>query len=48
MRLTAEAVTRVERAVRMPTLKTLGKIAFGLGVSPALLVNAQEVFSSRE
>jgi hypothetical protein len=40
--LTAEAVTRVERGVRMPTLKTLGKIAFGLGVSPAQLVDAQE------
>lgn len=40
--LTAEAVTRVERGVRIPTLKTLGKIAFGLGVSPAQLVDAQE------
>ena len=37
--LTAEAVTRVERGVRMPTLKTLGKLAHGLGVSPALLVD---------
>jgi transcriptional regulator with XRE-family HTH domain len=37
--LTTEAVTRVERGVRMPTLKTLGKIAHGLGVSPAALVD---------
>ena len=40
--LTAEAVTRVERGVRMPTLRTLGKIAFGLGVSPAQLVDVRE------
>lgn len=37
--LTTEAVTRVERGVRMPTLKTLGKLAHGLGVSPAALVD---------
>ena len=37
--LTSEAVTRVERGVRMPTLKTLGKLAYGLGVSPAALVD---------
>jgi len=37
--LTAESVTRVERGVRMPTLRTLGKIAHGLGVSPAQLVD---------
>jgi transcriptional regulator with XRE-family HTH domain len=40
--LTAEAVTRVERGVRMPTLKTLGKIAHGLGVSPAELLDVRE------
>lgn len=39
--LTSEAVTRVERGVRMPTLKTLGKIAHGLGVSPAQLVDIE-------
>lgn len=39
--LTSEAVTRVERGVRMPTLKTLGKLAHGLGVSPALLVDTE-------
>ena len=37
--LTSESVTRVERGVRMPTLKTLGKLAHGLGVSPAQLVD---------
>lgn len=37
--LTTEAVTRVERGVRMPTLRTLGKLAHGLGVSPAALVD---------
>jgi transcriptional regulator with XRE-family HTH domain len=37
--LTAEAVNRVERGVRIPTLKTLGKLAAGLGVSPAALVD---------
>ena len=41
--LTAEAVTRVERGVRMPTLKTLGKLAHGLGVSPAQLVDVGDV-----
>ena len=39
--LTSEAVTRVERGVRMPTLKTLGKLAHGLGVSPAKLVDVE-------
>ena len=39
--LTAESVTRVERGVRMPTLKTLGKLAHGLGVSPARLVDIE-------
>ena len=45
--LTAEAVTRVERGVRMPTLKTLGKLAHGLGVSPARLVDVAEVPEQR-
>lgn len=39
--LTSEAVTRVERGVRMPTLKTLGKLAHGLGVSPTKLVDVE-------
>jgi len=39
--LTAEAVTRVERGARTPTLKTLGKLAHGLGVSPGELVDVE-------
>ena len=35
-------MTRVERGVRIPTLKTLGKLAFGLGVNPAVLVDIDE------
>ena len=34
-------MTRVERGVRIPTLKTLGKLAFGLGVNPAVLVDVE-------
>ena len=41
--LTAEAVTRVERGVRMPTLRTLGKLAHGLGVSPSSLLETKEL-----
>lgn len=37
--LTSEAVTRVERGVRIPTLKTVAKLAYGLGVSPAVLLD---------
>jgi transcriptional regulator with XRE-family HTH domain len=36
--LTPEAITRVERGVRVPTLATIGKLAHGLGVSPAELL----------
>ena len=45
--LTAEAVTRVERGVRIPTLRTLGKLAHGLSVSPAELVDVKVVARPR-
>jgi transcriptional regulator with XRE-family HTH domain len=46
--LTSEAITRVERGIRMLTLKTLGKLAHGLGVSPAVLIDAQSSLPSAE
>jgi len=38
--LTPEAITRVERGVRVPTLATIGKLAHGLGVAPSELFAA--------